>query len=318
MIFLQPGILIITGFLSGAALTRLIIPFLKKMRTGQTIREEGPSSHQAKAGTPTMGGAALIAAVVFTCLITRAVSAEMLIILISFVLFGLLGFLDDYIKVTKRHNLGLRAWQKLMIQVVISVLIAAYLSYFSIFGTMARIPAINEFRDFGIWYVPFITFVIVAMVNSVNLTDGLDGLAAGATSIAALFFAVTGTVLGLSGGGSFCAALTGACLGFLIYNRNPARVFMGDTGSLALGGGLAVAAITMGMELYLPIVGFVYVAEALSVIIQVVSFKTTGRRVFKMSPLHHHFELLGAPEKRVVVMFWVFTAACCLAGLKLL
>ena len=315
MDFLQ---LVIIGLLLGAAFTRLLIPVLKKMRTGQAIREDGPSSHLAKSGTPTMGGAAIIAAVVITCLLMGTVSAEMVIILVTFLLFGLLGFLDDYIKVVKKHNLGLRAWQKFLLQVVISMIAAVYQSSVSVFGTMVRIPAINGFYDFGVWYIPFIVFVIVAMANSVNLTDGLDGLAAGVTSITALFFAVTGSMLGLFAGGNFCAALTGACLGFLIFNRNPAKVFMGDTGSLALGGGLAAAAIVMGMELYLPIVGFVYVAEALSVIVQVASFKTTGRRVFRMAPVHHHFELSGMPEKKVVMIFWAATLIFCLAGVKLL
>lgn len=318
MNFLYPGILVVTGFLTGAVFTRLLIPVLKKKHTGQTIREEGPSSHQIKSGTPTMGGIAIIAAVIFTCLVTGSATGEKPVILLAFLAFGLLGFLDDYIKVIKKHNLGLRAWQKLAIQIVLSLIISMYQAYVSVPGTMVRIPAIDGFRDFGIWYVPFTAFVIVAMVNSVNLTDGLDGLAAGVTSITAFFFAITGVMLGFSAGGGFCAALTGACLGFLIFNRNPAKVFMGDTGSLALGGGLAVAAITMRMELYLPIAGFIYVAEALSVIIQVAGFKTTGKRVFKMSPLHHHFELSGMSERKVVVMFWILTLIFCLAGLKLL
>jgi len=318
MSFLQPGIMVITGLLSAAVLTWIIIPLLKKMHSEQAIREEGPSSHQTKSGTPTMGGIAIIAAVIFTCLITGAVSAEMPVILAAFLLFGLLGLLDDYIKVMKKHNLGLRAWQKLMLQIIISLFVAVYQSSVSAFGTMIQIPLMNEFRDFGIWHVPFIVFVMVAMVNSVNLTDGLDGLAAGVTSLTSFYFAIAGAMLGLSAGGNFCAALTGVCLGFLIFNRNPAKVFMGDTGSLALGGGLAAASIIMGMELFLPVVGFVYVAEALSVIIQVAGYKTTGKRVFKMSPLHHHFELSGMSERKVVMIFWVATMVFCLIGLKLL
>jgi len=318
MDYLQLGILVITGILTGAAFTWLIIPVLKKMHTGQHIREEGPVSHQVKSGTPTMGGISFIAATTITCLVTGVLSEELSIILSAFILFGLLGFFDDYLKVVKKRNLGLRAWQKLVFQITIGVLLALYQSSTSIFGTTVRIPVINEFWDIGIWYVPFIAFVIVAMVNSVNLTDGLDGLAAGVTAIAALFFAVSGTMFNLAEGGSFCAALAGACLGFLIFNKNPAKVFMGDTGSLALGGGIAAAAIVMNMELLLPIVGFIYVAEALSVIIQVISFKTRGKRVFKMAPLHHHFELSGMSERQVVMMFWAVTLIFCIIGLKLI
>jgi len=318
MDYLHVGVLIFIGMASGAVFTKLIIPVLKKAHTGQTIREEGPSSHQTKAGTPTMGGIGFIAAVTFTCLLTCEISRGLVGILTVFILFGLLGFLDDYLKVIKKHNLGLRAWQKLAFQVIMGMAIAIYQLSVSIYGTMVRIPVIDELWDFGWWYVPFNAFIIVAMVNSVNLTDGLDGLAAGVTSIVALFFAVTGTLLGMSSGGNFCAALAGACFGFLIFNKYPAKVFMGDTGSLALGGGLAAAAIVMGMELFLPIVGFVYVAEALSVIIQVVSFKTVGKRVFKMSPLHHHFELSGMSERQVVRLFWVATVLFCITGLYLL
>ena len=317
MDYTQIVILMITGLISGTLFTWLIIPVLKKMHTGQNIREEGPSSHMTKSGTPTMGGIAFIAATVLTCVIADVMSTELLIILAAFIMFGVLGFVDDYLKVVKKHNLGLRAWQKLVFQIAIGVFLAVYQSSTSIFGTTVRIPVINEFWDFGLLYVPFIAFVIVAMVNSVNLTDGLDGLAAGATSIIALFFAITGTMFHLTEGANFCAALTGACLGFLVFNKNPAKVFMGDTGSLALGGGLAAAAIVMNMELLLPIVGFIYVAESLSVIIQVISFKSTGKRVFKMSPLHHHFELSGMSERQVVMMFWAVTLVLCILGLQL-
>ncbi|MCL2437453.1 MAG: phospho-N-acetylmuramoyl-pentapeptide-transferase [Clostridiales bacterium] len=316
MDYSQIIILMIIGLISSTLFTWLIIPILKKMHTGQNIREEGPDSHQAKSGTPTMGGIALIAATVVTCLVANVMSTELLIILAAFVLFGLLGFFDDYLKVVKKQNLGLRAWQKLVFQIAIGVFLAIYQSSTSVFGTNVTIPILNQSWDFGIWYVPFIAFVIVAMVNGVNLTDGLDGLATGVTSIVALFFAIVGTMFHLTEGANFCAALVGACLGFLIFNKNPAKVFMGDTGSLALGGGLAAAVIVMNKELLLPIVGFIYVAEVLSVIIQVISFKTTGKRVFKMAPLHHHFELSGMSERQVVVMFWAATLVFCIIGLQ--
>jgi len=322
MEYAQLAILIIAGMATGTLFTGILIPVLRKMHTGQNIREEGPASHQAKSGTPTMGGIAFIAATVLTCLVgsfvSETVSSKLILIVAAFVLFGLLGFLDDYLKVVKKHNLGLRAWQKFALQIAIGVFIAVHLSTASELGTNVWIPGTNNLWDFGILYIPFIAFVIVAMANSVNLTDGLDGLAAGVTTIVAFFFAVIGAVLYFTEASSFLAALAGACFGFLIFNKNPAKVFMGDTGSLALGGGLAVAVIVMNMELLLPIVGFIYVAEVLSVIIQVISFKTTGKRVFKMSPLHHHFELSGMSERQVVRMFWICTCVFCVIGFHLI
>lgn len=230
-----------------------------------------------------------------------------------------LDFFDDYLKVVKKNNLGLRAYQKFGLQIIISVAFAVYMALFSGDGTSVWIPFVNVNVDFGIWYIPFIAFVLLAMTNAVNLTDGLDGLAAGVTTLVTLFFAIAAVTYGASSGaGVFCSALTGACLGFLVYNKNPAKVFMGDTGSLALGGGLAAAAIVMHFELLLPIAGFVYVLEALSVIIQVVSFKTTGKRVFRMAPIHHHFELSGLKEKQVVGIFWGLALICCVIGLGIL
>lgn len=318
MDYLQVGLIILLGLLSSAVITALLIPVLRRLKTGQNIREEGPKSHQVKSGTPTMGGLAIIAAVTLICITTQPFSKEITMVLVVFILFGALGFLDDYLKVVKKHNLGLRAWQKLIVQIAIGVGLALYHSQSSYYGTTVHIPFADVYWDFGIWYVPFIAFVIVAMANSVNLTDGLDGLAAGVTSMVALFFAIAGLTFSLNEGTAFSSALAGACLGFLIFNRNPAKVFMGDTGSLALGGGLAAAAIVMNMELILPVVGFVYVAEALSVIIQVIGYKTTRKRVFKMAPLHHHFELSGFTEKQVVVLFWIATLIFCVIGLKIL
>ncbi len=269
-----------------------------------------------------MGGLAIISAAMFIFIFTvwtrHSFGSEFVVISTAFLLFGALGFLDDYEKVAKHQNLGLRAWQKLVLQIIISVGIAWYMANFSITGTVVYIPFVGEYIDFGIWYIPFIAFVIVAMSNSVNLTDGLDGLASGVTAIVALFFAVAASAFMFEIPMLFCAALCGACLGFLVFNKNPAKIFMGDTGSMALGGGLATAAIVMNMTLLLPVAGFVYVAEALSVIIQVVSFKTTGKRVFKMAPLHHHFELCGLGEKTVVALFWAAALACCVCGLAAL
>lgn len=318
MSYLQIGILIIVAFFISLVLTYIEIPILRNLKAGQNIREEGPRTHHAKAGTPSMGGLAIIAATTITCITSGEMSKDMGVILAAFILFGLLGFLDDYLKVAKKQNLGLRAWQKLVLQVIIASAVALYQSSVSIYGTSVYIPLVNEHWNLGIWYVPFVAFVVVAMVNSVNLTDGLDGLASGVTILVALFFAIVAVSFGMNVGGSFNAALAGGCMGFLIFNKNPAKVFMGDTGSLALGGGLAVAAIIMNMELMLPIAGMLFVLEALSVMIQVASFKMTGKRVFKMAPLHHHFELCGLKETHVVALFWSFTLICCVVGLIIL
>ena len=312
--YVQIGFVIIMAFLVGVTFTSLLIPILQKKHAGQNIREDGPQSHMKKAGTPSMGGLAIISAAMFIFIFTvwtrHSFGSEFAVISTAFLLFGALGFLDDYEKVAKH--------QKLVLQIIISVGIAWYMANFSITGTVVYIPFVGEYIDFGIWYIPFIAFVIVAMSNSVNLTDGLDGLASGVTAIVALFFAVAASAFMFEIPMLFCAALCGACLGFLVFNKNPAKIFMGDTGSMALGGGLATAAIVMNMTLLLPVAGFVYVAEALSVIIQVVSFKTTGKRVFKMAPLHHHFELCGLGEKTVVALFWAAALVCCVCGLAAL
>lgn len=317
MSYMTIGIVLAAAFIVSVILTYVEIPILRK--AGQNIREEGPKSHYAKAGTPSMGGIAIILGTIVGCLVGMKYSVDLMAAILVFVLFGLIGFFDDYLKVVKKNNLGLRAYQKFGLQIIISVAFAIYMAYGSGDGTSVWIPFVNMDFDFGIWYIPFIAFVLLAMTNAVNLTDGLDGLASGVTILVALFFAVAAVTYNVSaGGGIFCAALTGGCLGFLVFNKNPAKVFMGDTGSLALGGGLAAAAIVMHLELLLPIAGFVYVLEALSVIIQVVSFKTTGKRVFKMAPIHHHFELCGLKEKKVVVLFWGMALICCIIGLVIL
>lgn len=296
--------------------TPLFIPVLKRIKARQSIREEGPQSHLTKSGTPTMGGIIIIAAVAAACLLTEGLSTDMIIILTAFLLFGFLGFLDDFVKVSMKRNLGLTAMQKILLQIVIAVGLALYQSSVSIYGTTIVIPFVDIYWDIGIFYVPFIAFVVVAMANSVNLTDGLDGLASGVTMIVALFLALVGITFNFESAGVFGGALTGACMGFLVYNKHPAKIFMGDTGSMALGGGVAAAAIIMNIELIIPIAGGVYVAEALSVIMQVLYFKKTGgKRLFKMAPLHHHFELCGWKETKVVTVFWLTTAALCILSL---
>lgn len=309
--YTQIGITLIIAFIISAVGTPLMIPMLRKIKAGQSIREEGPKSHMVKSGTPTMGGLAIIGAVLVTCLTAGGVARDMVILLIAFTAFGALGFLDDFVKVSLKRNLGLTAKQKLALQILIAVGLAFYQSKVSVYETTVWIPFFNERLDFGLWYIPFVAFVVVSMVNSVNLTDGLDGLASGVTLIVALFLAIVGSTYGFTTTTVFCSALTGACLGFLLFNRYPAKVFMGDTGSLALGGGVAAAAIMMNIEMIIPLAGGVYVAEALSVILQVVSYKTRGKRIFKMAPLHHHFELSGWKETKIVAVFWTVTFLLC-------
>lgn len=315
MDIVQLLLLLVMAFMLSMVATSLSIPILKRKHAGQNIREEGPESHMSKSGTPSMGGLAIIVATIVTIIATRQFSTETAVLVFGFVAFGAIGFTDDYLKIIRGNNLGLRAWQKLVLQFIVALLAVGAMEVLLQRGTLVLMPFTGENVDMGIWYIPFAVFAVLAMVNSVNLTDGLDGLASGVTAVIAVFFALAGVTLGNIIGTSFAISLAGACIGFLIFNRYPAKVFMGDTGSLALGGGLAAVAILMKMELFLPIVGFVFVAEALSVIIQVISFKTRGKRVFKMAPLHHHFELSGMKETKVVGIFWLATIIFCGIGI---
>lgn len=318
MKYISIGIIMLISFIISVIITKVEIPVLKR-KAGQNIREDGPQSHLSKAGTPSMGGIAIIIAASLTT-IGAAVMGKIdglgcAIILLVFVGFGLIGFFDDYLKVIKKNNLGLRAYQKFGLQTILSVILAVYLANYTEGSTSVYIPFADIYVNFDIWYIPFVVFVVLAMTNAVNLTDGLDGLASGVTAFISLFFAVAGFTYGIVTGAYFCSAMCGACLGFLVFNRNPAKVFMGDTGSLALGGGLAAAAILMKLELLLPIVGLLYVIEALSVVLQVGYFKISGgKRIFKMAPIHHHFEKCGFSEVQVVAGFWIFAVLCCVAG----
>ena len=318
MKYISIGIIMLISFIISVIITKVEIPVLKR-KAGQNIREDGPQSHLSKAGTPSMGGIAIIIAASLTT-IGAAVMGKIdglgcAIILLVFVGFGLIGFFDDYLKVIKKNNLGLRAYQKFGLQTILSVILAVYLANYTEGSTSVYIPFADIYVNFGIWYIPFVVFVVLAMTNAVNLTDGLDGLVSGVTAFISLFFAVAGFTYGIVTGAYFCSAMCGACLGFLVFNRNPAKVFMGDTGSLALGGGLAAAAILMKLELLLPIVGLIYVIEALSVVLQVGYFKISGgKRIFKMAPIHHHFEKCGFSEVQVVAGFWIFAVLCCVAG----
>lgn len=318
MKYISIGIIMLISFIISVVITKVEIPVLKR-KAGQNIREDGPQSHLSKAGTPSMGGIAIIIAASLTTIgaavIGKIDGLGCAIILLVFVGFGLIGFFDDYLKVIKKNNLGLRAYQKFGLQTILSVILAVYLANYTEGSTSVYIPFADIYVNFGIWYIPFVVFVVLAMTNAVNLTDGLDGLASGVTAFISLFFAVAGFTYGIATGAYFCSAMCGACLGFLVFNRNPAKVFMGDTGSLALGGGLAAAAILMKLELLLPIVGLLYVIEALSVVLQVGYFKISGgKRIFKMAPIHHHFEKCGFSEVQVVAGFWIFAVLCCVAG----
>lgn len=306
---------IIIAFLISLFLGPIIIPILKKLRVGQSIREEGPKSHLSKSGTPTMGGIVIIIALILTVLSSGLINNDTIVLIAATLGFGFIGFIDDYIKIIKRRNLGLKAYQKLLGQIILAIILALYQSNTSEVGTKVIIPFLkSQYLDLGIAYIPFIVFVVVGTVNSVNLTDGLDGLASGVSVIVLSFFSLIALHTGADSVSIFSAALTGACLGFLIHNAHPAKIIMGDTGSLALGGAISGIAILLNLPLFLPIVGGIFFIETLSVIIQVASFKLTGKRVFLMSPLHHHFELKGWKETKVVGVFWIITVILCFIG----
>ncbi|KAB2337416.1 phospho-N-acetylmuramoyl-pentapeptide-transferase [Cytobacillus depressus] len=309
---------ILMGFLVTVLLSPIFIPFLRRLKFGQSIREEGPKSHLKKTGTPTMGGIMILFSVVITTLVMTGKFSEPTIktylLLLVTIGFGLLGFLDDFIKVAMKRNLGLTSKQKLLGQIIISVIFYFVLQQ-NDFSTVIHIPLTNLSYDLGWMYVLFIIFWLVGFSNAVNITDGLDGLSSGTTAIAFGAFAVLAWSLSQFEIAIFAVAVAGAVLGFLVFNAHPAKVFMGDTGSLALGGAIAAIAILTKLEIILIIIGGVFVIETLSVILQVISFKTTGKRIFRMSPLHHHYELAGWSEWRVVVTFWAVGLLCAILGI---
>ncbi len=296
----------------------VMIPMLHRLKFGQSIRDEGPRSHQAKSGTPTMGGLMIVAGITVGTL--AAVGREPAVLLALFVTLGhqAIGFADDYIKVVKKRNLGLRAREKLLGQIVMAILVTFIATRWLGTTTELWIPLADRTVNLGWAYYILVFFVLVGTTNAVNLTDGLDGLAAGTVAVAAVTYAFVCVHFGNAALAAFCIATAGACIAFLRFNAHPAKVFMGDTGSLALGGALAAAAILTKTELLLILIGGVFVMETLSVIIQVISFQTTGRRVFLMSPIHHHFELKGWPETKVVHRFWLAGAILGVLSLILL
>lgn len=321
----------VLAFAITAVLGPAFIKWLHKLKYGQEIREEGPKWHRKKSGTPTMGGIMFIVGAGLSIIINLLIimfngnmsnSVMKAIVLFAIALcFGAVGFIDDYIKVVKKRNLGLTALQKFLLQLIFAAAYVAILYCMGMLKSDIVIPFVRYTVTIPMWlYIPFVMFVVVGTVNAVNLTDGLDGLASSVTVVTALFFAAyaffrtTVPELGVS---IFAMALVGGLLGFLLFNHYPAKVFMGDTGSLFLGAAVALMAVDMNMHLYLVIVGFVYFAETLSVIIQTSYFKYTkkkygeGRRVFKMTPIHHHFEMKNWKETKIVSVFTITTLCLC-------
>ena len=302
----------IISFVIAAAVVPMLIPFLRKLKFGQTILEDGPTWHEKKQGTPTMGGMGFIlATVVASVIFIRDIKGGG--ILLCAVLFGVIGFIDDYIKVVKKRNKGFSAGQKFLAQTVVSLAYALFL-YFNFGQTATRIPFTGIEFDMGVFYIPFVMLVLLATSNSANLTDGLDGLASSIGAIIAIFCALATSMLEVTSASIVSGALVGGLLGFLIYNAYPAKVFMGDTGSLFIGGAIAAAAISAGLEIFIIMSAFVFLFEALSVIIQVAVYKKTKKRVFKMAPVHHHFEMCGWKETKVVAVFSLVTLILCVVS----
>ena len=311
---------VLVSFAISVILCPIMIPFLKRLKFGQYVRDDGPESHLKKSGTPTMGGIIILLSIILTSLFYIGEYSDMIPVLFVTVGFGIIGFLDDYIKIVMKRSMGLRAWQKLVGQILITSIFGYYLVNYTDIGTKMLIPftgglADGKYLDTSFLFVPLLFIVMLGTVNGANFTDGLDGLASSVTLLIATFFSVVaiGTQSGIS---PITCAVAGSLLGFLVFNIYPARVFMGDTGSLALGGFVAASAYMLRMPLFILIVGMIYLIEVISVMLQVGYFKISGgKRIFKMAPIHHHFELCGWPETRVVAVFSVITAVLCIIAL---
>lgn len=331
----RTGAATLTALILSIVFGPLFVRFLQRLSVGQSIREEGPQSHQVKAGTPTMGGVLILFAVLVPTLLWADITSPFVLLVVGATAgYGLIGFLDDYLKVARRHNTGLSARGKFLLQSVVGVALGLGLLYLTPIDGELTFPFFKNLSiNLGLLYVGFAAFVLVGASNGVNLTDGLDGLAIGATLIAAATYAVFTYIAGNSvaakylqvayvpGAGEvtvFLGALVGASLGFLWFNAYPAEVFMGDVGSLSLGGAIGSVALVAKQEIVLAIVGGVFVIETLSVILQVGSFKTRGRRIFRMAPIHHHFEMLGWKEPKIIVRFWIASILFALLGLSTL
>jgi len=302
-------------FIFSLILGPVLIPMLTRLKFGQTVRDDGPKSHYKKTGTPTMGGMIFLIPVVVLAAFYAGHDKRILPLIFVTLGFGIIGFIDDFIKVVKKRKDGLYWNQKMFGLLLVAVVFAVYVSRTQTSDIIIPFMGMDRTVSLGWLFVPFVVLVLIASTNAVNITDGLDGLAAGVTLIVTVFF----TIVAMTRGEweyikIFSAIVSGGCLGFLAFNAHPAKVFMGDTGSLALGGAVGAIAILMKMPLILIIVGGIYVIEALSVMIQVLSFKLTGKRVFKMAPIHHHFELSGWKEVKVVWVFWGITVLLCILG----
>ena len=320
-LMIEFGVVLLVSFLLTTILGRIIIPILRGKKVGQKILEIGPRWHQSKEGTPTMGGICFIMAILATLLgvtvlyAVRSTPAKLIPLALTMalaVMNGLIGFVDDFCKLMKKKNEGLKAYQKAALQVVAALVYIFLLHRLGYIDTSLHIPFTNLNVELGIVYYIFALFVIVGMVNSVNLTDGVDGLASSVTLVVFAFFAFVGMQFLNTSLVLISAALIGGMFGFLVYNLHPAKVFMGDTGSLFLGGAVTGAAFIINEPMIIFIVGGVYAFEALSVILQVVSFKTRNKRIFKMAPVHHHFEQCGWSEGKIVTVFSLVTAALCI------
>lgn len=311
---------VLVSFLVAVIIGPSVIGMLKKLKAGQTEREEGLESHQKKTGTPTMGGIIFLVPFFIIGILYGAAHKEVIPVLILTFGFGLIGFIDDYIKVVKKHNLGLRAWQKIVGQLIIVVVFALYVEKFTDLSLAMKVPFTDIMLDFGFWNIPILFFIALGTANGTNFTDGVDGLCASVTAAVAGFFAIAGMVTGATGAEVMSSAMMGALLGYLVYNVYPGKVMMGDTGSLAIGGFVTGIAYVMQMPVFIVIVGFIYALEVVSVIMQVSYFKIThGKRIFRMAPIHHHFEKGGWSETKVVNVFTTVTILMCLiayAGLR--
>ena len=310
---------IIIAFAVRAILCPIVIPFLHKLKFGQQVREDGPQAHLKKQGTPTMGGLAFLTAVVITSLLYIRDYPRIIPVLFMTVGFGVIGFLDDYIKIVMKRSEGLNPVQKLIGQFIITGIFVYYLVCSGEVGTSMLVPFTGGFAhgiylDLGFLFIPFVFFVVLGTDNGVNFTDGLDGLCTSVTILVATFLTII-SIGENSGISPITGAVVGSLLGFLLFNVYPAKVFMGDTGSLALGGFVAASAFMMQIPLFIPLIGLIYLVEVLSVIMQVSYFKAThGKRIFRMAPIHHHFELGGWSETRVVAVFSIVTAILCLVA----
>lgn len=298
-------LIILTSFIIPVIALPFFIKYLKKHNVGQKIRQEGPNLHQHKMGTPTMGGVIVILTLVIVVLLLVPYNKYVLWSLITTVGFGLIGLVDDLIKYLKKRSLGLLTMQKLFLQIGFALIVAYCVQQSTDLGTEIYLPFIKSSIDLGIMFVPFVVLVMISSVNAVNLTDGLDGLASGLIIIAMLSFALIAHIQNLESMSLFSLVIAFTSLGFLVYNFFPAKIFLGDVGSLALGGALASVAIFSKTELFLLIIGGVFMIETLSVILQVVSVKLRSKKIFNMSPIHHHFELCGWKEPKIIIRFWI-------------